>query len=279
LEGTGSFAAGFVMVLAEAGEDVVEVGAVKRSRGMKNDCIDAVRARGLREALRQILVTRQAVLVSRTAIDELKSLAVVAPKHLRAVLRGRPLTTQLTRIEQLSTSAEASVEHRITVLTLRSIAVRVRFLFEQASQLDPELLALVKQHPAGPTMLSEPGVGPIVCRANCSSAGPTAAESAAKPRSPRSPASHPLRPAAVSESDTDSAAPETATSTEHFTRSRSPDCAAMPNLAPRNSNALGKARPTVTSADPSNARSPDSSTGESRQQPGLPLRRKDLDKT
>lgn len=153
------------MVLAEAGEDVVEVGAVKRSRGMKNDCIDAVRARGLREALRQILVTRQAVLVSRTAIDELKSLAVVAPKHLRAVLRGRPLTTQLTRIEQLSTSAEASVEHRITVLTLRSIAVRVRFLFEQASQLDPELLALVKQHPAGPTMLSEPGVGPIVCRA------------------------------------------------------------------------------------------------------------------
>jgi len=36
----------------------------------------------LREALRQVLVTRQAVLVSRTkTINELKSLIVVAPEH------------------------------------------------------------------------------------------------------------------------------------------------------------------------------------------------------
>jgi hypothetical protein len=44
LEGTGSFAAGLVMVLAEAGEDVVEVSGGKRSRGAKNDRIDAVLA-------------------------------------------------------------------------------------------------------------------------------------------------------------------------------------------------------------------------------------------
>ena len=43
------------------------------------------RERGLREALRQVLVTRQGVLMSRTkAINELKSLIVVAPEHLRA---------------------------------------------------------------------------------------------------------------------------------------------------------------------------------------------------
>ena len=86
LEGTGSFAAGFVTVLPEAGEDVVEITGGRRIRGAKNDRIDAVaaartalaseqqatpRSRGLREALRQVLVTRQAVLVSRTkAINE-----------------------------------------------------------------------------------------------------------------------------------------------------------------------------------------------------------------
>ena len=44
LEGTGSFAAGFAQTLADAGEAVVEVGAAKRTRGAKNDHIDAVRA-------------------------------------------------------------------------------------------------------------------------------------------------------------------------------------------------------------------------------------------
>ena len=177
LEGTGSFAAGLATMLAEAGEDVVEITGRKRVRGAKNDRIDAVRAartalareqqaapraRGLREALRQILVTRQGILVSGTkAINELKSLIVVAPEHLRAGLRGCSLRTQLDRIEALASPAGASIEHRITVLTLRCIAARVRFLLEQTDELDPELLALVSQHPAGPALLAEPGVGPV----------------------------------------------------------------------------------------------------------------------
>ena len=44
LEGTGSFAAGLADVRAKAGEDVVEVGGLKRARGAKNDRLDAVRA-------------------------------------------------------------------------------------------------------------------------------------------------------------------------------------------------------------------------------------------
>jgi transposase len=44
LEGTGSFAAGLATVLAEAGEDVVEVAPGKRARGAKSDRIDAVKA-------------------------------------------------------------------------------------------------------------------------------------------------------------------------------------------------------------------------------------------
>jgi transposase len=178
LEGTGSFAAGLATFLAEIGEQVIEIGAVKRARGAKNDQIDAVRAarealsreqqaspraRGLREALRLVLTTRHAVLVSRTkAINELKSLIVVAPEHLRAGLRGRSLAKQLDHIEALHAPSAATVEHRVTVLTLRSIAARIRFLQQQTAELDPELAKLIAQHPAGPTLLAEPGVGPVV---------------------------------------------------------------------------------------------------------------------
>ncbi len=103
------------------------------------------------------------MLVSRTkAINELKSLIVVAPEHLRAGLRCVPLAKQLQRIEALRSPTTASVEHRVTVLTLRSIAARIRFLFAQVDQLDPELLVLVNEHPAGPALLDEPGVGPVV---------------------------------------------------------------------------------------------------------------------
>ena len=89
---------------------VVEVGALKRARGAKNDRIDAIRAArqalardeqsapragGLREALRMVFACREGVLVSRTkAINELKSLIVVAPEQLRAAAArpfpGRP---------------------------------------------------------------------------------------------------------------------------------------------------------------------------------------------
>ncbi len=178
LEGTGSFAAGLATVLAEAGEDVVEIQNKKRRRGAKNDRIDAIEAarsalseekqavpreRGLREALRQVLATRQGVLMSRTkGINELKSLIVVAPEHLRAQLRALGLAKQLDRIDRLSSPAGATLEHRVTICTLRSIAARIRFLSTQAAELDVELLALVPQHPAGPTLLAEPGVGPVV---------------------------------------------------------------------------------------------------------------------
>jgi transposase len=178
LEGTGSFAAGLADVLAAAGEDIVEVGALKRSRGAKNDRLDAVRAartamsrdqqagpraRGLREAIRALTATRHAVLTSRTkAINELKSLIIVAPEHLRAGLRGQPLARQLDRIEAMTTSAGATIEHRITTMTLQSITTRIRFLSGRLTELDPELARLLRQHPAGPALLAEPGVGPVV---------------------------------------------------------------------------------------------------------------------
>ena len=97
-------------------------------RGAKNDRIDAVRAArerpgtgapghaaGTRPAggATDDLATRQAVLVSRTkAINELKSLIVVAPEHLRAGPARPPLPKQLDRIEAMPARGDAAVEHR-----------------------------------------------------------------------------------------------------------------------------------------------------------------------
>ena len=178
LEGTGSFAAGLFVCLVDAGETVIEVGALKRARGAKSDRIGAIRAarqalsrdeqgaprsRGLREALRMVFACREGILASRTkAINELKSLIVVAPEQLRAPLRGGSLTAQLGPIEQLQTTTTAPIEHRLSVLTLQSIAARIRFLSAQLAQIDPQLLDLIAQHPAGPALLAEPGVGPVV---------------------------------------------------------------------------------------------------------------------
>jgi transposase len=89
-------------------------------------------------------------------------LIVVAPEHLRAQLRGRSLAKQLTEVEFLRATETATVEHRVTVLALQSIAARIRFLSHQIDQLDPELVGLIEQHPAGPALLAEPGVGPVV---------------------------------------------------------------------------------------------------------------------
>jgi len=175
LEGTGSLAAGLVVFLLDAGETVVEVGALKRARGAKNDRIDAIRAGrqalardeqgapragGLREALRMVFACREGVLGSRTkAINELKSLIVVAPEQVRAELRGRSLAVQLTRIEALQAPPAAPVELRLSVFSLQSITARIRFLSTQLAELDPQLLSLITQHPAGPALLA--GVSPI----------------------------------------------------------------------------------------------------------------------
>lgn len=110
-----------------------------------------------------MLTTRHAVLVSRTkAINELKALIVTAPEQLRGGLRGCPLTTQLARIEQLHASATSTVEHRMTIFALRSVAARIAFLTDQIDELDPQLAMLVHTHPAGSALLLEPGVGPVV---------------------------------------------------------------------------------------------------------------------
>jgi transposase len=63
-------------------------------------------------------------------------------------------------VDRCGGGPSASAEHRLTVFTLRSIAARIRFLSQQTTELDRELALLLKQHPAGPVLLAEHGVGP-----------------------------------------------------------------------------------------------------------------------
>ncbi len=72
------------------------------------------------------------------------------------------LATQLALIESTVTTGGATVEHRITVLTLQSITARLRFLSSQLADIEPELARLIQEHPAGPALLVEPGLGPVV---------------------------------------------------------------------------------------------------------------------
>ncbi len=263
-------------MLAEAGEDVVEVRGEKRTRGAKSDRIEAIRAartalarehqatpraRGLREALRQILVTRQGILVSRTkAINELKSLIVVAPEHLRASLRGIALDKQLRRISELDSPPTATIEHRATVLTLRSIAARVQFLRAQTAELDRELGGLVNAHPAGPALLAEPGVGPVVAAQLLVSWSHRGSPQRGRVRLARR-LSRAWKPAADRDPGTGSTAAATATSIARSTRSRLPGFAATPSPGTTKRREPHRARHTVTCAGHSRAPSPDASTG------------------
>ncbi|MFE7935586.1 IS110 family transposase [Streptomyces sp. NPDC057456] len=178
LEGVGSYGAGLAAFLDQAGEQVVEVLRPKRPAvrgGRKTDMIDAIRAakealasehliqpraRGEREALRVLLVTRHgAVLASTAAINQFKGLIVSAPDDLRAELRRLKRPAQISRCAQLRDRPAQSIEHRMTVRALRSTAQRVQALQTEAKDLEGEILGLVRQ--MAPELLGLQGVGPI----------------------------------------------------------------------------------------------------------------------
>jgi hypothetical protein len=84
LEDTSSFAAGFVTMLAEAGEDTVEIPGQKRSRRTKNDRIDAV------QAARTALAAQCVAYIflhptARTLFDDWEGQLRICVTHLRAL--------------------------------------------------------------------------------------------------------------------------------------------------------------------------------------------------
>jgi transposase len=179
IEGSGSYGAGLARYLAERGETVLELSRApkgeRRLRG-KDDALDAVRtaraalasrtltlprAGQRREALRLLLLARRsAVDVRREALTQLRAVIVTAPDPLRQKLRGLPVGKLLDRCRRLRRTRSASADELATRLVLRSLARRVQAATLEANALEHELRTHVRA--LAPTLLDEPGVGPVV---------------------------------------------------------------------------------------------------------------------
>jgi transposase len=178
IEGTGSYGSGLCRYLHARGENVLEVSRISRGerrlRG-KDDSLDAARtaraalssetlalprAGERREALRLLLIARRsAVDVRREALTQLRAVIVTAPESLRQELRRLPTGALLERCSRLRRT-HSSADDIATRLVLRSLARRIQAATREADELEHELLAHIRA--LTPTLLDEPGVGPIV---------------------------------------------------------------------------------------------------------------------
>jgi transposase len=178
IEGTGSYGSGLCRYLHARGESVLEVSRISRGerrlRG-KDDSLDAARtaraalssetlalprAGERREALRLLLIARRsAVDVRREALTQLRAVIVTAPESLRQELRRLPTGALLERCSRLRRT-HSSADDIATRLVLRSLARRIQAATREADELEHELLAHIRA--LTPTLLDEPGVGPIV---------------------------------------------------------------------------------------------------------------------
>jgi len=183
IEGTGGHGAGLTRHLAGRDEVVVELDRPVRARrrhGAKSDPLDAVRAArealarprlgtprssGDRQALSVLLAARRSAVESAAdAQRQLFSLVIAAPEPIRERFRGQKLPAMLKTAAGLRARPQSSrgrdVETTTTIITLRSLARRVRTLTEEAADHEKAILAIVRSW--RPDLLDQPGIGPIV---------------------------------------------------------------------------------------------------------------------
>jgi transposase len=178
VEGTGSFGAGLTRFLAGHGEQVFEVGRLRRERrsGGKTDALDAVRAArsvlgqkraplprssGQREALRALMVTREgAVNAKRAGLCQLRDLLITTPEPLRSELRPLTRARLLKRLAATRPERRHDPELRGALLALRSVARRVLQLTVEERELAREIETLTRK--LAPQLLEQPGVGPLL---------------------------------------------------------------------------------------------------------------------
>ena len=176
VEGAGSYGAGVTEALTTAGEWVIEFDHPTRKAspdGAKSDHLDALRAarevlgrpqfsqpraRGSREAMRVIMVTRDGAVTARTAaINELKALVVTAPERLRDQLRWANTDQLVARCSRLRVNASQPVDEQATRAAMTHLAKRIKALTTEADDLERRLGPLVDD--VAPHLLDELGVG------------------------------------------------------------------------------------------------------------------------
>jgi transposase len=178
IEGAGSYGAGLCEYLQAEGIEVFEVERPRRRerRIGKSDRLDALlaakkvlareglsipRGSGTRLALQMLLVAYRSVVGERSRLyNQLQALNVSAPVALRERIgparNGAKLAERLTGMR---TRPTASLQENITLQVLRDIANRARALDVQADSYTREIEGLVRS--LAPSLLDEPGVGPI----------------------------------------------------------------------------------------------------------------------
>ena len=177
IEGAGSFGAGLCEFLLAQGIEVMEVERPRREdrRRGKSDAIDALaaakkvlagdglsipRAGGSRQALGALLVAYRSCVAERTRLlNQLQSLHTSAPVALRERIgpgNGKQLAARVSRMRSRSAAPEAE---QLILTVLRDLARRSRELGAQAGIYERELTHLIDS--LDPTLLNEPGVGPI----------------------------------------------------------------------------------------------------------------------
>jgi transposase len=178
IEGTGSFGAGLTRFLAGHGEQVFEVGRLRREprSGGKTDALDAVRAArsvfeqkrpatprssGAREALRALVAARDgAVNAKRAALCQLRDLLITTPEPLRSELRPLSRAALIRRLAGSRPHRRRDPELQGTLLALRSLARRIQQLTIEERELAREIEKLIST--LAPQLLGEPGVGPLL---------------------------------------------------------------------------------------------------------------------
>jgi transposase len=178
VEGTGSFGAGLARFLAGRGEQVFEVGRLRRERrsGGKSDALDAVRAarsvlgqkrpamprsNGEREALRALMAAREGAVIARTAaLGQLRDLLVTTSEPLRSELRTLTRARLLARLTAARPDRRHDAELRGTHLALKALARRIQQLTAEERDLAREIEQLTRK--LAPQLLDEPGIGPLL---------------------------------------------------------------------------------------------------------------------
>src|SRR5438876_1658368 len=176
VEGTASFGAGLTRFLTGRGEQVLEVGRLRRERrsGGRTDALDAVRAArsvltrerprtpragGERQALQALVAAREgAVNAKRAGLCQLRDLLITTPEPLRSELRPLTRARLLQRLAATRPGGGRDPELRGSMLALRPIARRVLQLTAEERELAREIEALTRT--LAPQLLDQPGIGP-----------------------------------------------------------------------------------------------------------------------
>jgi transposase len=178
IEGAGSYGAGLCEYLQAEEIEVFEVERPQRRerRTGKSDRLDALlaakkvltreglstpRGSGKRLALQMLLVGHRSAVSERSRLyNQLQALQVGAPYALRERIgQARNGAKLADRLTGMRTRPTASLQENTTLQVLRDIANRARALNAQAENYARQIEEMVCS--LAPTLLQEPGIGPI----------------------------------------------------------------------------------------------------------------------